>query len=431
MKLLSEYTREELVHRERELIAVYQEFQGRGLKLDLSRGKPDPAQLDLSTPMLSMIPEGEYYSEEGLDCRNYGGFDGLVEVRRLFGELLGVPQELVFPGGNSSLSMIHDALTRAFLFGPLPGFTPWSKLPKVKFICPVPGYDWHFHTCENFGIEMLSVETGDGGPDMDEIEELVKDPAVKGMICVPMYGNPSGVTYCDEVVSRLAAMETAALDFRIFWDNAYCVHHLYNEEEHRDHLANIYEACRRYGHEDRVLMFTSTSKITFAGGGICAMACSPANRQEATRVIFYQLVCYDKMNQLRHVRFLPDKAAVDAHMNKHAAILRPKFERVQEVLRERVEPLGIGHWHQPRGGYFICFYAYPGTAREIVRLCGEAGVTLTPAGAAYPYDTDPKDSAIRIAPSFAPMQELEQVMELFPVAVELATVRRMLSEKEQ
>ncbi len=424
---LEDYSKEQLLERKAVLEEEIAEFASRGLSLDLSRGKPEAGQLDLSTPMLSILKEGDYYDEEGTDCRNYiGGLEGLPEVRRLFGEMLGVPPELVIPGGNSSLNMIHDALCRAFLFGPLPGFTPWCKLPEVKFICPVPGYDWHFHTCEDFGIRMLSVPIGEDGPDMDRIEELVKDPAVKGMICVPMYGNPSGVTFSDEVVRRLAQMETAAPDFRLFWDNAYCVHHLYDEEENRDHLANIYEACQACGHEDRVLMFTSTSKITFAGSGICAAAMSPANRAEALRTMTYQLVNYDKLNQLRHIRFLPDMAAVDALMKKHAAILRPKFERVTQILEETIAPLGIGHWHKPRGGYFICFYAMPGCAKRIVSICREAGVTLTPAGAAYPYDTDPEDSAIRIAPSYAAMGDLEKVMELFPKAVELASVEKLL-----
>lgn len=426
---LEDYTREQLEERKKTLESKYENFRSLGLKLDLSRGKPEAKQLDLSASLLSILKEGDYYDEEGQDCRNYGGLTGLPEVRRLFGELFGVPAELVLPGGNSSLALIHDALCRAFLNGPLPGDTPWCRLPKVKFICPVPGYDWHFHTCENFGIEMLSVETRPDGPDMDRVEELAKDPSVKGMICVPMYGNPSGVTYSDEVVERLAAMETGASDFRLFWDNAYCVHHLYDEEENRDHLANIYEACQRYGHEDRVLQFASTSKITFAGGGICAMAASPANLRETLRILTYQLVCYDKVNQLRHVRFLPDRAAVEVHMKKQAAILRPKFELVQKVLKETVEPLGIGHWHAPRGGYFICFYAMSGCARRIVSLCRGAGLTLTKAGAAYPYDTDPKDSAIRIAPSYAPMEELRQVMQIFPVVVELAAVEKLLEER--
>ena len=423
---LKNYTREQLLERKAELEKAYAEFRARGLVLDLSRGKPEKEQLDLSTPLLSILKEGDYYDEEGTDCRNYSGLRGLPEVRRLFGEIFGMPEHLVLPGGNSSLNMIHDALCRAFITGPMPGFTPWSQLKKVKFICPVPGYDWHFHTCQNFGIEMLSVETRADGPDMDKVEELAKDPDVKGMICVPMYGNPSGVTYSDEVVRRIAAMETAAPDFRLFWDNAYCVHHLYDEEENRDHLANIYELCQQYGHEDRVLMFTSTSKITYAGAGICAMACSPANMEEAIRVMTYQLVSYDKMNQLRHARFLPDKAAVEELMKKHAAILRPKFERVQEVLRQTVLPLGIGNWHAPKGGYFICFYAMPGCAKRIVQLCKEAGVTLTKAGAAYPYDTDPKDSAIRIAPSYSNMENLELVMQIFPVAVEMAAIEKLL-----
>ena len=421
-------TAEEL-RKEKQLVEQeYARFQAEGLSLDLSRGKPEPGQLDLSTPLLSILKEGDYYSEDGLDCRNYGGLEGIPEIRRLFGELLLYVYLLVLPGGNSSLALIHDALCRAFLDGPLPGDTPWCKLPKVKFVCPVPGYDWHFHTCENFGIEMLSVEIGEDGPDMDRVEELVKDPAVKGMICVPMYGNPSGVTYSDETVRRLAAMETAAPDFRLFWDNAYCVHHLYDEEENRDHLANIYEACQSYGHEDRVLMFTSTSKITFAGSGACAMACSPANRAEALRVLKYQLVCYDKMNQLRHARFLPDKAAVDAHMRKHAAILRPKFQLADQVLRQEVAARGIGRWHNPRGGYFICFYALPGCAKRIVELCREAGVTLTAAGAAFPYDRDPQDSAIRIAPSYAPIEELRKVLDVFSVAVRLASLEKLLAQ---
>ncbi len=419
-------TAEELREEKKLAEQEYVCFQKAGLSLDLSRGKPEPRQLDLSTPLLSILKEGDYYSEDGLDCRNYGGLEGIPEARRLFGEILGMPENLVLPGGNSSLALIHDALCRAFLHGPLPGDTPWSQLPKVKFVCPVPGYDWHFHTCENFGIEMLSVEIREDGPDMDRVEELVKDPAVKGMICVPMYGNPSGVTYSDEVVRRLAAMETGASDFRLIWDNAYCVHHLYDEEENRDHLANIYEACKAYGHEDRVLMFTSTSKITFAGGGICAMACSPANRKEALRIMKYQLVCYNKMNQLRHVRFLPDQAAVEAHMRKQAAILRPKFQRVDQVLRQEVASRGLGHWHNPRGGYFVCFYALPGCAKRIVELCREAGVTLTAAGAAYPYDHDPQDSAIRIAPSYAPMEELEQVLQVFTAAIRLASLEKLL-----
>ena len=429
MKKLQEYSHEELLQKQEQLLRSFHDFREQHLSLDLSRGKPCAAQLKLSEPLLSLPEPGDFFSEDGTDCRNYNAdIHGLAEVRRWFGDLFGVSEHLVLPGGNSSLALIHDALSRAFLFGPLPGFTPWSHLQKVRFICPVPGYDWHFHALDQFGIEMIPVDTGEHGPDISLIKELVKDPDVKGMICVPMYGNPSGVTYSDEVVQGLASMETAAPDFRIFWDNAYMMHHLYEEPEKQDHLANLYDACFSCGHEDRVLMFTSTSKITFAGSGIAAMAASPANLAEALRIIEYRLVCYDKMNQLRHIRFLPDRAAVAEHMKKHAAILRPKFEYIDTVLERELRPEGLGSWHTPRGGYFICFYALPGCAKRIVTLCREMGVTLTPAGAAYPHDNDPQDSAIRLAPSFADAQDIPTVMEVFLTAVRLAAVEKLLRE---
>ena len=431
MKEYPDFTREELKCEMEKLQESYQEFCRQHLSLDLSRGKPSNEQLSLSLPLLSLPEPGDYYSEDGTDVRNYNAdIRGLPEVRRWFAELFRISPDLVLPGGNSSLALIHDALSRAFIFGPLPGFTPWGKLEKVKFICPVPGYDWHFHTLDQFGIEMISVDTGTAGPDINLIRELVKDPDVKGMICVPMYGNPSGVTWSDDLVEGLARMETAAPDFRIIWDNAYMVHHLYDTPEQQDHLANIYDLCVRYGHEDRVLMFTSTSKMTFAGAGIAAMAASPANLAEALRIIHYRLVCYDKINQLRHIRFLPDKAAVAAHMKKHAAILRPKFEYIEGVLGElRTE--GLGDWHSPKGGYFICYYALPGCAKRIVELCGEMGVTLTPAGAAYPHDFDPRDSAIRLAPSFANPEELPLVMKVFVTAVRMAAVEKLLKNEGQ
>lgn len=407
------------------LQAAYDAFAARGLKLDLSRGKPEAGQLDLSLPVLHALDDHDFISEEGFDVRNYGAFTGLVETKRLFGELFCLPPEQVLMGGCSSINLIHDALTRAFLNGVLPGMTPWSKLDTVKFICPVPGYDWHFHMCETMGIEMLPVEIGADGPDMDEVERLVKDPAVKGMICVPMYSNPTGVTYSEETVTRLAQMETAAEDFRIFWDNAYCVHHLY--EDDRDTLADLYAACRAAGHEDRPLLFTSTSKITFAGSGVCAMGASPANIAHHSALLMYQLVCFDKMNQLRHARIFPTAAAVEAHMRKHAAILRPKFELVDDVLTR--ELTGLATWKKPKGGYFVCFYAPEGCAQRIVALCREAGVTLTPAGASYPHGVDPRDSVIRIAPSYPPMEELALVMELFPIAVKMAALEKRLAEQ--
>ncbi len=426
MKKIQEYTKTELTAEQEKLRKSYESFRAQHLSLDLSRGKPSAAQLELSEALLRLPKPGDTFGEDGTDCRNYSpDVCGLPEVRRWFGELFGVPWNLVIPGGNSSLALIHDALSRAFIFGPLPGFTPWGRLEKVKFICPVPGYDWHFHSLDQFGIEMIQVETGEEGPDPAEIREIVKDPDVKGMICVPMYGNPSGVTYSEAVVDCLASMETAAPDFRIIWDNAYMVHHLYDEPEKRDRLANIYDLCVRYGHEDRVLMFTSTSKMTFPGSGISAIAASPANIKEAERILHYRLVGYDKLNQLRHLRFLPDKAAVEAHMSRHAAILRPKFEYIENVLEEEIVKAGLGHFHPPRGGYFICFYALPGCAKRIVELCGEMGVTLTPAGAAYPHDVDPKDSAIRLAPSFANAEDIPVVMQVFVTAVRMASIEKL------
>lgn len=392
----------------------YEAFKARGLKLDMSRGKPESGQLDLSIPMLE--PMTDFLSEDGVDARNYGDPAGIPEARRFFGELFGVPSDQVIVGGNSSINLMHDALTRALICGPMPGNTPWAKLDNVKILCPVPGYDWHFHMCDTLGMIPVPVQMDENGPDMDEVEHLSMDPSVKGMICGPMYGNPSGVTYSDEVVDRLAAMETAAPDFRIIWDNAYCVHHLYPDR--RDHLKNIYEACLAAGHEDRVLMFTSTSKMTFAGGGISAMAASPSNIRRHLALQTYQLVCYDKVNQLRHVRFLPDLKAVEAHMEKHAAIIRPKFEYVLSVFERELSD--IASWSDPNGGYFICFRAPKNCAKRIVHLCAEAGVTLTPAGSPFPGGYDPDDSVLRIAPTYPPMEELKAVMELFPVAVRIA-----------
>lgn len=400
------------------LIERYEAFKARGLRLDMSRGKPEARQLDLSLPMLE--PMDSFVCEDGVDARNYGDPTGIPEAKRLFGALLGVPAEQVIVGGNSSINMIHDALTRAIINGPMPGDTPWGRLTGVKILCPVPGYDWHFAMCETLGLIPVPVPTNDDGPDMDQVETLVHDPLVKGMICVPMYGNPSGVTFSDAVVDRLAAMETAAKDFRIIWDNAYCVHHLYPDR--RDHLKNMYEACEAAGHPDRVLMFTSTSKITFAGGGVAAMAASPANIARHAALLTYQLVCYDKVNQLRHARFLPDLNAVERHMARQAEIIRPKFDYVLSVMERELS--GVATWSRPNGGYFICFKAPRGCARRIVQLCADAGVVLTPAGAPFPGGRDPEDSTLRIAPTYPDMDELKQAMELFVIAVRLADAGR-------
>ncbi|HIS03815.1 MAG TPA: aminotransferase class I/II-fold pyridoxal phosphate-dependent enzyme [Candidatus Pullichristensenella avicola] len=401
------------------LQARYDAFRARGLRLDMSRGKPEARQLDLSLPMLRATDEG-FLCEDGVDARNYGDPTGIPEAKRLFGALLGMLEAQVIVGGNSSVNLIYDALVRAILHGPLPGDAPWKDADRVRFICPVPGYDWHFHMLCMLGIECVPVPIVEGGPDMDAVERLARDPAVKGIICVPMYANPSGTTFSDETVRRLARMETAATDFRIFWDNAYCVHHLYADR--RDHLLNLYKACSEAGTEDRALLFTSTSKITFAGGGVGAMAASPRNIERQAGLMLYQMVCYDKVNQLRHARFLPDMAAVERHMARHADILRPKFELVLEALDR--ELAGCGTWSRPLGGYFICYRAPKGCARRIVELCANAGVTLTPAGAPFPGGYDPEDSVVRIAPTYPPLEELEQVMELFPVAVQLAAAGR-------
>ena len=416
MKKYQEMTQEELRFEYDAVSAKYQQYCAQGLALDMSRGKPEPRQLDLSLPMLRMTDAG-FACEDGVDARNYGDPTGIPEAKRLFGALLGMPPEQVIVGGNSSVNLIYDALVRAILHGPLPGDTPWTDVPGLKFLCPVPGYDWHFHMLAMLGVECVPVPLVEDGPDMDMVERLARDPSVKGIICVPMYGNPSGVTFSDEVVARLARME-AAPDFRIFWDNAYCVHHLYPEAP--DRLANIFDACNRAGNPDRPVAFTSFSKITWPGGGVAAMAASPRNIARQAAIMTYQQVCHDKMNQLRHARFFPDLAAVQAHMARQAELLRPKFQLVLDALERDLT--GIATWSRPRGGYFICFRAPRGCAARIVELCAQAGVTLTPAGAAFPGGVDPEDSVIRIAPSYPPLTELAQVMELFPVAVKLAAL---------
>jgi DNA-binding transcriptional MocR family regulator len=400
----------------------FERLAAQKLDLDMSRGKPEPRQLDLSTPLLHTLDDHNFISEGGIDVRNYGAYQGIPEARRLFGELFHLPPSQVLVGGNSSLNLISDALKRCYVNGALPGMTPWCKLPQVKFICPVPGYDWHFHILESFNIEMLPVTMDEEGPDLTAVARLVADPAVKGLICTPIYGNPTGITFSPRLVEALAAMETAAADFRLIWDNAYAVHHLYPDR--RDSLADIYQACVRYGHADRVLMFSSTAKITYAGAGISALAASPANIAWAESLIQYQLVCYDKVNQLRHIRFLRNLAGIEAHMARHAAILRPKFELVLNMLKRELS--GLAHWHQPAGGYFICLYTEDGCARRVNELCRQAGVTLTPAGSCYPYGKDKRDNTIRIAPSYPTLEQLQQAMQVLTLAVKIAT-----SEREQ
>ena len=405
----------------------YAGFKAKGLKLNMARGKPAAAQLDLSMPMLDILSsDADYKSADGTDCRNYGVVDGLPEAKEFMASMLDDEAENVIVFGNASLNIMYDAVARCWMFGTL-GSTPWGRLDTVKWICPVPGYDRHFGVTEAFGIEMITVPMLADGPDMDEVERLVaEDESVKGIWCVPKYSNPGGVTYSDEVVERLANMECAADDFRIFWDNAYCVHHLYDDVADQDHLMDIGDACIEAGNPDRYFKFASTSKVTFPGAGIAAMAASPENVADIKKRMGVQTIGHDKLNQLRHVRFLRDAEGLARHMAKHAAIVRPKFELVCEKLEAGLAETGCGSWSNPRGGYFVSFDAPAGTAKRIVGLAKEAGVVMTGAGATYPYKNDPADSNIRIAPTLPPLEELEAAMDVLVCCVKLAAVEDLL-----
>ncbi len=398
------------------------------LSLDLSRGKPITEQLDLSDALLTSITgeHGDYIGERGFDYRNYGLLDGIPEAKRLFSQLLDIPTENLFVGGNSSLNMIYDALTRLMLHG-APGVDiPWCKYDRVKFICPAPGYDRHFAMLETLGIEMITVEYLENGLlDIDRVEELARDPEVHGMICVPKYSNPTGATYPRDIVRRLAKMECAAPDFRIVWDNAYVVHDIYTEE----HLANIFEFGRRYGTEDRILYFASTSKITFPGSGVAVMALSEANMAQAKKLIGIQTISFDKLNQLRHVRFLRDAVHVHEIMKQHAEIIRPKFDIVFESLEAELGGLGIASWTKPNGGYFISLTLLDGCAKRVWNLMKQAGVVLTAAGATYPYGKDPRDANLRLAPTYSPAHELEVCIQALSACVRLASLEKMLADE--
>ena len=404
-------------------------FKARDLKLNMARGKPSAEQLDLSMPLLEALTSYEdCISEDGTDCRNYGVLDGLPEAKRLMACMLDDESENVIVFGNSSLTVMYDTLARCIDFG-TGGCAPWANCGAIKWICPTPGYDRHFSVTEAFGIEMIPVPLNENGPDMDLVERLVaEDDSVKGIWCVPKYSNPSGVTYSDEVVRRLAEMETAAEDFRIFWDNAYCVHHLFDDVAEQDQLLDIADACIEAGHPDRYFKFASTSKVTVPGAGISAMAASPEIIAETKHQIGPQMIGQDKLNQLRHVRFLRDSAGIADHMSKHAAILRPKFELVLEKLEEGLAGTGIARWTKPRGGYFISFDGVDGTARRTVELAREAGVTMTGAGATWPGGIDPRDANIRIAPTLPPLEELSVAMDVFVCCVKIAALEKMREE---
>lgn len=404
----------------------YDAFQAQDLKLDMSRGKPGFDQADLSREMLDVLNSAsDFKTVSGVDCRNYGLLDGIPELKKMFGEILEVPADWVFVGGNSSLNMMFDTIA-CFMEKGVSGCKPWGQQGKVKFLCPVPGYDRHFGVTEYFGIEMIPVPTDANGPDMEEVERLVaSDEQIKGIWCVPKYSNPLGITYSDEVVRRMAALKPAAKDFRIMWDNAYCIHDL---NDHPDKLLNLLGECRKNGTEDMPVFFCSTSKISFPGAGVAAMAASPANMAVIKKRYSFQTIGYDKLNQLRHARYFKDYHGLMEHMKRHAGILRPKFETVLGILEKRLLGKGVAFWTHPNGGYFISVNVLNGCAERVVSLCKEAGVVLTPAGATYPYGKDPNDSNIRLAPTFPPVSELETAMQLFCICVELAAVEKLLAE---
>lgn len=409
--------------------ARYNEMVARGLALNMARGKPSAAQLELSLPMLDVLDStADLTAEDGTDCRNYGVLDGIPEAKRLMAVLLDDQPDNVIVLGNASLTAMYDAMVRYLLFGAL-GSTPWSRLPEVKWLCPVPGYDRHFSICEALGVQMIPVPMDENGPDMDEVERLVaSDAAIKGIWCVPKYSNPTGITYSDEVVRRLASMECAADDFRIFWDNAYAVHHFSDDPAEQDTVLDIAAACREADNPDRYLKFGSTSKITFPGAGVAAVAASPANVAEIKGHMNAQAIGHDKLNQLRHARFLDEGARLGEHMAAHGALMKPKFDLVAEKLESELSEADIATWTSPRGGYFVSFEGPAGTARRIVALAKEAGVTMTGAGATWPYKDDPANSNIRIAPSLPPLEELEEAMDVFTCCVKIAALEQLLGE---
>lgn len=432
MTAYRDMSREELLELKSRLEKEFEDVKGKGLKLDMSRGKPSKAQLDLSMGMMDVLKStSDLVCEEGVDCRNYGVIDGIKEAKQLLSDMMEVPKDNIIIFGNSSLNVMYDTVARAMTHG-IMGSTPWAKLDKIKFLCPVPGYDRHFAITEHFGIEMINIPMTSNGPDMDLVEQYVEnDPAVKGIWCVPKYSNPQGITYSDETVHRFAKLNPAAEDFRIFWDNAYGIHYLYDRpESEQPHILNILEECEKAGNPDIVYEFCSTSKITFPGAGVAAMASSEANIADIKSKLKWQTIGPDKINQLRHVRYFKDINGMKDYMKKHAAIIRPKFEAVLETLEKELGELGIASWSKPVGGYFISFNAEKGCAKAIVAKCKEAGLVLTGAGAAYPYGNDPEDSNIRIAPTLPSIEELKVATDLFVTCTKLVTVEKFLSEME-
>ena len=422
---MMKYTEMTVQQRKAEYAAVLAEYEKQkalGLKLNMARGKPGREQLDMVTDLCNILVKPEDFISDGIDSRNYGNVDGLPAAKVLFADILGCKPEQCFVGGNASLQLMYDTVAKAYSNGLLHSEKPWSKLEKVKWLCPAPGYDRHFKVTQSFGAELITVPMTENGPDMDVVEKLIKDPAVKGMWNVPKYSNPDGIIYSDETIRRIAAMKPAAPDFMLMWDNAYCIHEFDGEFVP---FADILSLCAENGNADMVYEFASTSKVTFPGAGVAVMATSEANLAYLTPLINIQTIGFDKINQLRHVKYLQDKEHTLALMQRHAAILRPKFRAVLDALDREIAPLGIGEWKRPKGGYFVSYNAMPGTAKRALALCKEAGVTMTGAGATFPYGVDPQDSNIRIAPSLPPVEELQQAIAVFCVCVKLAALEKL------
>ena len=417
-------TNEEAKKEKERLLEIYNEYKSKHLKLDMSRGKPGKRQLDITMGMLDVIKnDSDCQSVSGIDCRNYGLLDGIPEAKKMFSDLLSIPEQRIIVAGNSSLNLMYDTLSRAMLYGVVGSDQPWCRLEKVKFLCPSPGYDRHFAICQSLGIEMITVPMTPEGPDMDEVERFASDPSVKGIWCVPKYSNPTGIVYSDNTVRRFASLKPAAKDFRIFWDNAYAVHDF--DTDHPEKLLDIFAEAEKYGNTDMIFYFASTSKITFPGSGVAIMAASEKNIDQIKQIMTVQTIGYDKINMMRHVKYFGDTDGILRHMRLHASIIKPKFEIVLNTLESELGGTGIAQWSRPKGGYFISLDVADNTAKRVYKLVKELGVTITPAGATFPYGIDPNDRNLRIAPTFPPDAELETAGKILCLCVKIAALEKI------